>query len=474
MTIGGFQTTWGKAFKYFPLKTTFLLSIFIFELGSLICAVAPNSTAFIVGRAIAGLGAAGIGTGAYIIIAFAAEPKKQPMFMGLLGASYGIASVVGPVLGGAFADKVSWRWCFYINLPIGGISGLIILLFFRTPPAAKPAKASLVEKILQMDPLGTILLMGGVISYILALQYGGQTHSWNSSVVVGLIVGFVVILIAFVALEFFQHERAMIPFRLIKDRTVWVSSVYAFFFFGSYFIIIYYLPIYFQSVDNVSPAASGVRNLPLILTVSILTIASGGFTTSTGIATPITVVGAVIVTIASGLLYTLNIGTSTGKWIGYQLLAGVGVGIGLQVPIIVGQGNCDPKDISSVTAIILCKFPISRIPLKLTISRAVFQTIGGAFFVSAAQSAFINQLIRRLHTTVPGVNPHLVVTTGATELHNVFTADQIPGVLIAYMDGIKAALAISIAAAGFSFVVTLFSSWKRLNTDAFKGTGGAA
>ena len=110
LTIGGFQTTWGKAFKYFPLKITFLLSIFIFELGSLICGVAPTSTAFIVGRAIAGVGAAGIGTGAYIIIAFAAEPKQRPTFMGLLGTSYGIASVVGPVVGGAFADKVTWRW----------------------------------------------------------------------------------------------------------------------------------------------------------------------------------------------------------------------------------------------------------------------------------------------------------------------------------------------------------------------------
>lgn len=206
-----------------------------------------------------------------------------------------------------------------------------------------------------MDPLGTTLLMGAVISYILALQYGGQTYPWNSSVVVGLIVGFVVILITFAVWEYSQKERAMVPFRLLKSRTVWVSAVYAFFFFGSYFIIIYYLPIYFQSVDNVSPAASGVRNLPLILAVSVFTIASGGFTTSTGIATPITVVGAAIATIASGLLYTLDIGTGTGKWVGYQLLAGVGVGIGLQVPIIVGQGSCDPKDISTVTAIILCK-----------------------------------------------------------------------------------------------------------------------
>jgi MFS family permease len=113
MTIGGFQSAWGKAYKFFPLKPVFLISIFIFELGSLICGVAPNSTVLIVGRAIAGVGAAGIGSGGYTIIYFSAEPKKRPMFTGIIGASYGVAAVVGPLIGGVFADKVSWRWCFY-------------------------------------------------------------------------------------------------------------------------------------------------------------------------------------------------------------------------------------------------------------------------------------------------------------------------------------------------------------------------
>lgn len=107
MTMGGFQSAWGKIYKYFPLKTSYLIAIFIFELGSLICAVAPSSTALIVGRAFAGMGAAGIGSGSYTIIGFSASPKSRPMFTGIVGTSYGVAAAVGPLIGGAFSDKVS-------------------------------------------------------------------------------------------------------------------------------------------------------------------------------------------------------------------------------------------------------------------------------------------------------------------------------------------------------------------------------
>jgi MFS family permease len=122
LTSGSFQASWGKAYKYLPLKWTFLTAIMIFEIGSLLCGIAPNSDTLIIGRAVAGVGCAGMGTGGYTIIAFLVEPSKRPTYTGIMGFSYCIASVIGPLVGGAITSNTTWRWCFYINLPVGAVS----------------------------------------------------------------------------------------------------------------------------------------------------------------------------------------------------------------------------------------------------------------------------------------------------------------------------------------------------------------
>jgi MFS family permease len=209
--------------------------------------VAPNSTALIIGRAIAGLGGAGISSGTYTIIAYAARPAQRAALTGVLGASYGIASVIGPLLGGVFAQKATWRWCFYINLPIGGIAGGIIFLFFTTPARAMPTKATLKERFLQMDLPGTSIILAGVICFLLALQWGGQAKSWGSADVIGTLVGFGLLAVLFVVVEYFQGERGIIVGRLLKNRTVTVGMAFIFLLGGGFFLLVYFLPIYFQA-----------------------------------------------------------------------------------------------------------------------------------------------------------------------------------------------------------------------------------
>lgn len=356
LTLASFQSTWGKVYKYFPIKISFLISIFIFELGSLICAVANSSTTLIVGRAVAGAGGAGIASGAYTIIAFSAPPKQRPAFTGLLGATYGCASVIGPLLGGVFTEKISWRWCFYINLPIGGVSAAIILFTFVAPRSADPIKADLKEKLLQMDLLGTFTIMAAVVCYLLALQWGGVTKSWGSADVIGTLVGFVLLIIAFIVIEVLMGERALLQGRLLKKRIIIVVCVYVVFLAGSFFMLLYYLPIYFQSVDGTSPSQSGIRNIPLVIAASLFTIVSGGLITVYGHYVPLMIIASILATVGSGLIYTLGINTASSHWIGFQVVVGVGLGLGLQIPVIVAQSTVAPTDISAITAVVLCKW----------------------------------------------------------------------------------------------------------------------
>lgn len=357
MTFGAAQTSAGKIYKYFSLKWSFLVSMLVFEVGSLLCAVAPSSTTLVVGRAIAGLGGAGLSVGGTCIISLTVAPVKRPMMMGVIGMTYAIAAVLGPLLGGVFTDRVTWRWCFYINLPLGGVAAVAVFFLLNLPPGgvAAPPRISWTQKLLHADPVGVVLVMGAITCFLLALQYGGVSHAWNSAMVVGLLVGFALLVLVLVGWEMWMGDYAMMLPRLYRQRSLTASAAYQFFFMGSYLVLLYYLPIYFQSILGATPIQSGLYNLPLVLTAAVFALVGGVVVMKTGRPMQVMFVGSLLTTVALGLVYTLDIGSPTGKWVGYQVFVGCCMAFAIMHGVTIAQANVGPEDLAAVTANLLCK-----------------------------------------------------------------------------------------------------------------------
>lgn len=444
LTTAAFQLIFGKFYTFFSLKWVFLVAIAIFELGSLICAVAPNSIALIVGRAIAGVGSAGVFSGAYVLIATSVALPKRPSFNGIIGGVYGIASVVGPLLGGAFTQKVSWRWCFYINLPIGGIAAGVILFFFT--PVPQPGgipKLTWKERIAQLDIPGTILFVPAIVCVLIALQWGGSTYPWSNGRIIALFVVFGLCLLAFIAIQFWKPHVATVSPLMLRKRSVWAAAIFAFFMGSAFFVTVYYLPIWFQAVKGVDAYESGIRNIPVLLAVVVGTIISGGLVSKVGYYTPFMLLSTVLTSVGAGLFTTFEVDTGSPQWIGYQVICGFGIGLGLQLPLVAIQTILDMTEIPTATALIL-----------------FMQLFGAAIFVSVGESLVTNRLVSYISRTVPGVDAVAVASSGATNIQHAIPAEYLQGVIQTYNEGLVQVFKLVLAMACLTSIGSVAMEWK--------------
>ncbi|KAL3452315.1 major facilitator superfamily domain-containing protein [Aspergillus insuetus] len=456
LTNCAFQLMWGKLYTFYIVKWVYLVALFLFELGSLVCAVSPSSTALIVGRAIAGVGAGGVTNGSFFLIAHSVPAPKRPTFVGLLGAMYGFSAIAGPLMGGAFTDNASltWRWCFYINLPLGVVPAACIIFLIPAFAGSDKGQAGFMNQVKQMDVPGTLCLLPGVVCLLLALQWGGTKYEWSNGRIIALLVLAGMLLIAFTVIQYFSGDRATVPKRVFGNRNVWGAALFGSGVTAGFFLMLYYIPIWFQAIKGASAIRSGVMNLPMVLAYVFFSLSGGYLTTVIGYYVPFAYATVIFMSVGAGLLTTFTVSSGSSHWIGYQFLFGAGVGLGLQTAFAAPQCTLPIEDVAIGTAIVM-----------------FLENLSAAVFVSVGQNVFGNQLTTNVRIYAPEVDTTKLIEGGATEIQQNVPQVFYDAVLFAYNKALTQTFYVGVALSCVGILGVVVMEW--VNVKAVKGKEGS-
>ena len=362
---------YGKLGDMLGRKPVFLGAIIVFLIGSMLAGLSQSMSELIGFRALQGIGAGGLMVGAQAIIADIVPPRERGRYMGLIGSVFAVASVAGPLLGGFLVDNLSWRWVFYVNMPIGALAILIVVtrLHLHTPVINH-----------RVDVLGAIVLSVGVSALTLFTTWGGNEYAWSSPTIVGLGVGGVVALALFVIWEWRGASEPILPLGLFRSSVFNVANAMGFSIGMAMFGAIIFVPLYLQIVYGASPTSSGLRMLPLMAGLLSAAILSGRAISNMGRYKVFPIVGTATLIAGMYLLSLLRVGTA--PWLAslYMLVVGIGIGLVMQVLVLVVQNDARPQDIGVATSM-----------------ATFFRSVGGSFGVAIFGTIFAERLATQLH-----------------------------------------------------------------------------
>jgi EmrB/QacA subfamily drug resistance transporter len=392
---------YGKLGDMFGRKVVLQGALLLFLAGSALCGLSQNLDELIAFRAVQGLGGGGLIVSAQAAIGDVVPPRERGRYTGLFGAVFGLASVAGPLLGGFLTSAVSWRWIFYVNLPLGAFA--LFVLGATLPRASERVHHTI-------DVLGTALLAAALSAIVLASSLGGTSFAWGSPVIVGLAAGGAVLLVGFFLAERRAREPVLPP-RLLGNRIFASTSAVGFIVGFALFGAVTYLPLFLQVVKGASPTGSGLQLIPLVGGLLVTSIASGQAITRTGHYKPFPIVGTAIMVVGLYLLSTMTAATTTATSFAYMFVLGLGLGMVMQVLILAVQNAVDYSDLGVATS-----------------GATLFRSIGGSLGTSVLGAIFANQLSSHLKSVL-GAHAAAAGARGGAVSVNPRQIDALPAVL---------------------------------------------